>query len=87
MLRGALEREAQSLQITIHRPGDSIYIPHVLAHAVLTVDTGSPTVLSGWDNTSSTNRQIIFHSADEYASGVRRGKWLEIFCTKGLSAI
>ena len=45
--RGPRERESRYLQFTFQRPGDLIYIPHLLAHAVLTLDTGSPTILSG----------------------------------------
>ena len=32
--RGPREQEARYLQLTIQRPGDLIYIPHLLAHAV-----------------------------------------------------
>ena len=39
MQRGPREREARYLRFTIQCPGNSIYIPHFLAHAVLTVDT------------------------------------------------
>ena len=44
MQRGPRERESRYLQFTLQRPGDLIYIPHLLAHAVLTLDTGSPTI-------------------------------------------
>ena len=64
-----------------------VYIPHLLAHAVLTLDTGSPTILSGWDAATTTNQQIINPTLDEYTFGVRRGKWREIFREKGLSAL
>ena len=43
---GARERGAQYLYFAIQRPGDLIYIPCLLAHAVLTSDSGSPTVSS-----------------------------------------
>ena len=46
MRREPREREARYLRFTIKRPGGLIYIPHLLAHAVLTLDTGSPTILS-----------------------------------------
>ena len=49
MQRGPRERESRYLQFTFQRPGDLIYIPHLLAHAVLTLDNGSPTIL--WDGT------------------------------------
>ena len=69
------------------RPGDLIYIPHLLAHAVLTLDTGSPTILSGWDTATTTNQQIIIQTLDEYTFGVRCGKWREIFRENGLVAL
>ena len=87
MLRGPRERESRYLQFTLQRPGDLIYIHHLLAHAVLTLDTGSPTILSGWDTATSTNQQIIIQTLDEYTFGVCRGKWREIFREKGLSAL
>ena len=46
MHRGPRERVTRYLQFTLQRPGDLIYIPHLLAYAVLTLDTGSPTILS-----------------------------------------
>ena len=51
------------------------------------MDTGSPTILSGWDAATSTNQQIIIQTLDEYTFGVRRGKWREIFREKGLIAL
>ena len=84
---GPRERESRYLQFTIQRPGDLIYIPHLLAHAVLTLDTGSPTILSGWDAATTTNQQIIIQTLDEFTFGVRRGKWREIFREKGLVAL
>ena len=87
MQRGPRERESRYLQFTFQRPGDLIYIPHLLAHAVLTLDTGSPTILSGWDAATTTNQQIIIQTLDEYTFGVRRGKWREIFREKGLVAL
>ena len=59
MQRGPHERETRFLQFTLQRLGDLIYIPHLLAHAVLTLDTGLPTILSGWDAVTTTNQQII----------------------------
>ena len=82
MQRGPREREARHLQFTLQRPGDLIYIPHLLAHAVLTLDTGSPTVLSGWDATTTSHQHVILQTLDEYTFGVRRGKWREIFRKK-----
>ena len=43
---GTLEREAPYLQFTIQQPGDSIYTVHLLTHAVLTLNSGSPAILS-----------------------------------------
>ena len=80
--RGRRQRESRYLQFTLQRPGDLFYIPHLLAHAVLTLDTGSPTILSGWDATTTTNQQIITQTLDEYTFGVRRAKWREIFREK-----
>ena len=87
MQRGPRECESRFLQFTIQRPGDLIYIPHLLAHAVLTLDTGSPTILSGWDAATTTNEQIILQTLDEYTFGERRGMWREIFREKGLVAL
>ena len=86
MQRGPRERESRYLQFTNQRPGDLIYIPH-LAHAVLTLDTGAPTILSGWDAATTTNQQIIIQTLDESTFGVRLGKWREFFREKGLSAL
>ena len=83
----AREREARYLRFTIQRPGDLFYIPHLLAHAVSTLDTGSPTILSGWDAATTSNEQVILQTLDEYSFGVRRGKWREIFRKNGLSAL
>ena len=52
---GPREREARYLQFIFQRPGDLIHIPHLLAHAVLTSDTGSPTILSRWEAAITTN--------------------------------
>ena len=75
------------LQFTLQRPGDLIYIPHLLAHAVLTLDTGSPTILSRWDSATTSSQQVILQTLDGYTFGLRRGKWREIFRKKGLSAL
>ena len=87
MQRGPREREACYLQFTLQHPGDLIYILHLLAHAVITLNTGSPTISSGWDAATTTNQQNIVQTLDEYTSGVCRGKWREIFRTKVLSAL
>ena len=87
MQRRPHEREARYLRFTLQRPGDLIYIPHLLAHAVLTLDTGSPMILSGWDAATTSNQQVILQTLDEYSFGMRRGKWREIFRKRGLSAL
>ena len=61
MQRSPRERESRYLEFTLQRPGDLIYIPHILTHAVLTLDTGSPTILSGLDAATTTNQQIIIN--------------------------
>ena len=87
MQRGPRERESRYLQFNLQRPGDLIYIPHLLAHAVLTSDTGSPPILPGWDAAITTNQQIIVQTLDGYTFGKVRGKWRESFCKKVLSAL
>ena len=87
MQRGPRERESRYLQFTLQCPGDLICNPHLLAHAVLNLDTGSPPILSGWDAATTTNEQIIIQTLDEYTFGVRRDKWRETFREKGLSAL
>ena len=82
MQRSPRERKSRYLQFTLQRPGDLVYIPHLLAHAVFTLDTGSPTILSGWDAATTTNQQIVNQTLDEYTLGVRRGRWREIFREK-----
>ena len=82
MQHGPRERESRYLRFTLQRPGGLIYIPHLLVHAVLTLDTGSPTIFSGWDAATTSNQQVILQTLDEYAFGVRRGKWREIFRKK-----
>ena len=81
------EREAIYLRFTFQRPGNLIYFPHLLVHAVLTVDTASPTVLSGWDAATTPNERVSLQTLDEYTFCVGRGKWREIFPKKGLSAL
>ena len=59
MQRCPRQREARFLQFTLQRPGDLIYFPHLLARAVLTLDSGSPTILSGWDAATAANQHVI----------------------------
>ena len=81
--RGPREREASYLRFTIQRPGDLIYIPSLRAHAVLTFDTGKPTILTGWDASTIADSSIITRTLDEYNVGVRRGTWRKILRTQG----
>ena len=83
MQRGPREREARCLRFDFQRPGNEIYFPHLPTHAVLTIDTGSPTILSGWDAASTSNQQVILQTLLEYTFGVRRGNWCESFTWKG----
>ena len=64
-----------------------IYIPHLLPHAVSSLDTDSRTILSGWGAATTTNQQIIIQTLDEYTFGARRGEWCEIFRRKCLVAL
>ena len=64
-----------------------IHIPHLLGHALLSLDTCSPTILSRWDAATTTDQQIMFQILDEYTFGVRRGKWREVFRKQRLSAL
>ena len=82
MQRGPREYKTRFLQFTLQRPSDWIHFPHLLAHAALTLDTGSPIISSGWDAATSTNQQLIIQTLDEYNFGVRLGKWCEIFRKK-----
>ena len=85
MQRGPREPEALFLRFILQRPGDLIYIAHLLVHAVLTVDVGSITLSSGWDAADTSNEQVVFQTLDEYTFGVRPGKCLEFFREKGFS--
>ena len=84
---GPSEREARYLRFTFQQPGKMIYNPHLLAHAVLTVDTGAPTIVSGWNAATTSIQQVILQKLDDYTFGVRRGKWREIFRKKRFTSI
>ena len=84
---GLRERETRFLQFIRQRPGDLIYTPHLLAHAVLILETGSATILSGCDTATTANEQIAIQNLDEYTFGVRRDKWREIFRNKRFISI
>ena len=75
------------LQFTLQRSGNLIYIPHLLAHAVLIVDTGSPTILSGLDAATTANQQFMIQTLNEYTFGMRHDKRRENFRHKSLSAL
>ena len=81
--RGPREKEANYLRFTIQRPGDLIYIPSLRAHAVLTLDSGRPTILSGWDASTIGDSDILTRTLDDYNVGVRRGTWRKILRTQG----
>ena len=81
--RGPREKEARCLRFTIQRPGDLIYIPPLRPHAVLTIDTGALTILSGWDASTISDSTIITRVLDEYTVGVRRGTWRKILRSQG----
>ncbi|MEO1764958.1 MAG: hypothetical protein AAFR83_24090 [Cyanobacteria bacterium J06629_18] len=81
--RGPRDKETRYLRVTIQRPGDLIYIPHLRPHAVLTIDTGKPAILSGWDACTIADVTIIKRLLDEFTLGVRRGTWRKIMRTKG----
>ena len=85
--KSPLEREARQLQNTIQRPGDLFYIPNLLAHANITLNTGTPTILSRWNAVIiTTNQQFMIQALYEYFFGVHCGSWCETFHTKSLSA-
>ena len=84
MYRDPRENEARYLWFTLHPLRDLIYIPHLLAHALSSLDTGSPTILYGWDATTSSTQQICDQTFGKYTLGVSRSQWREIefFCKK-----
>ena len=71
--RGPRQRETSYLRVTLQRPVDLTYVPDRLAHAALTLDTGSPNILSGWDAATTTNQEIINQTLDEFTFGVVSG--------------
>ena len=73
MQHGPCGSEARCLQFTLQRPGGLICIPHLLAHAVLNLDAGSPTFLSRLDTATATNQQRKIKITGEYTLSVRRG--------------
>ena len=85
--RGPRAKEANHLKFTIQRPGDLIYIPSLRPHAILTLDTGKPTILSGWNASTITDTTIITKTLAEYNVGVRRGTWRKILLTQGREAL
>ena len=81
MQRGPREREARHLRFTFQRPGNLIYFPH-LAHAVSTVDTGSPRILSGWDAATTSIQQIMLQTLDAFTFALRCGRRRKLFRKK-----
>ena len=69
-------------EFTLQLTGGLIYISNPFAHAVSTLDTGSPTILFGCDAATSSNQQTVIQTWDKYALGVRGGKCCEIFSKK-----
>ena len=76
--KGPREREASCPKFTIQRPGDLVFVPSLRPHALLTVDTGKPTILSGWDASIIADSTIIPRTLDKYNVRVRRGMWRKI---------
>ena len=58
------DKEAGYLRFTIQRPGDLMYVPSLRPYAVLTIDTGKSTTLSGWDASMLLRCGIINHHED-----------------------
>ena len=87
MLRGPGDNAERYLLFFIQLLGDSICNPHLLAHAAITLDIGSPTFLSGWDANTTTSPQTTVQTLDDRTFSVHRGKWRQMFRTKGLSAL
>ena len=86
MQLGLRQRGAWSFQLTNKRPGDLIYIPHLLAHAFLILDTSWPTVSSGYDAPRTTNQQTSVQALDE--SFLRGAEvWGEFFSYKRFVSI
>ena len=62
---GLRQREACGFQLPIKRIGDLIYIPHLLVHASLILDTSSLTVSSGYDPACTTIQQTSVQTLDK----------------------
>ena len=76
--RGPRDKEAIYLMFTVQRPGDLSYIPSLRPHAVSTIDTGKPTILSGWDASTIADSFILIRTLDEYNIGLRRSTWRKV---------
>ena len=81
--RGPRNKEASYLRFTVQRPGDLIYIPILRPHAVLAIDTGKPTIFSGWDAATIADSSILIRTLDEYNIGLQRGTWRKFLRTQG----
>ena len=75
------------LRFTIQRSGDLLFVPSLRPHAVLTLDTGEPTILSGWDASTIADSTIITRTLDEYDVRVRLGTWRKILRTPSRKAL
>ena len=78
---------ARYSKFTLQHIGDFTYTPYLLAHAVLFLDTGSPTILSGWDAATISSLLNVFQTLAKYSFGVSRGKWREIVHKKKFISI
>ena len=85
--KGGHVNERSYLRFIIQRPGDLIYVPSLRPHAVLALDTGQPTILSGWDASTIADSTIITRTLDEYNVGVPRGTWTKILRTQAREAL
>ena len=81
--RGPRDKEARYLRFTVLRPGDLIYIRSSRPHDVLTIDTGKPTNLSGWDASTNIDSSFLIRTPDEYKIGLRRGTGPKALRTQG----
>ena len=81
--RGPRDSKASYRKFTVQRPGDLIYFPSLRPHAVLTIDTGKLTILSGWDASTTADSSMLIRTLDEYNNGLRRGTWRKVLRTQG----
>ena len=82
LLLGPPEREARFLCFTIQRRGETNDVPHLSTHAVLNLDSGSPTISTAWNAVTTASHEKTIQISDEYTFDVRRLKWQEFLCKK-----